>query len=72
MNQDFFKKGVKRQFFFSCEIQKPRNDLNYRVLSFFNCSPGNPEYSGELTTHGLIPSSRDCFNQLVLFKDIIN
>ena len=48
-------------------LQKKRDNSHY--LSILG-SPGNPEYSGELTTHGLIPSPRDCSNQLFI-KNII-
>ena len=40
------------------------------LISSFG-SPGNPAFAGELTTHGLIPHPRDCFNQH-LFQDFIN
>jgi len=38
--------------------------LNIKAFWITLGSPRNPEYSGELTTHGLIPSTRDCSNQL--------
>ena len=34
--------------------------------------PRLPEFSGEPATHGLIPSTRDCSNQLLSFSSPIN
>ena len=45
-------------------MQKALIFNNIEAFYFSSGSPGNPEYSGELTTHGLIPNPRDCSNQL--------
>jgi len=51
-------------------------DLSFETpsLSRIYCSPGNPDLSGELTAHGLIPTCRDCSNQhhyLIKFFSVI-